>query len=588
MKVSIREIEQSYDFCVIGGGMAGMNAAISAARHGLKTVLIHDRPVLGGNASSEIRMWIVGAKGKDNRETGILEEINLENLYRNPYKNFPIWDTILFGKAYEESNLTLILNATALDAKKDENIIKTVKAWQMTTQTYFNISATYFADCSGDSILAPLVGAEYMLGRESKYMYNEDLDLEKPDTHTMGNSLLIQAEKVNYNVEFIPPKWITKKDAESMSHRQIDLSDSGENFWYLELGGDQDTILDAEEIRTEQLKLNLGVWDYIKNSGNIKGANNWQLNFLGFLPGKRESRRLVGDYVMNANDIMNEGKFHDTVAYGGWPLDDHHPGGFKHKGKANRITDVPLYGIPYRTLYSKNIDNMFFAGRNASMTHLAMSSTRVMGTCSLMGQAVGTAAYIANKYNTNPRGVLDHIEELQQTLLKEDVYLPFVQRKVSNISKNSILKGKDIKNIDKLRDGFDRDKNGVDHKYKAELGEVITYDLNSIAMVNEIRLVFDSDLNRETLPGDEVERRISMRANNKNDGLKMHLPLTLVRRFKLTYKDQEDKSHEIYVEKENIKRLHLIKLEKLAKSVSLHIEASWGHESVGIFSFEIY
>lgn len=158
--------EHLADLCVIGGGLAGMCAAISAARRGIRVVLMHDRPVLGGNASSEIRMWIRGANGEDVRETGLVEEIALENCYRNPNMNFSIWDSILYEKVMLEENIKLLLNCSCLDAQMKGREISTVTGWQLTTQTYHRVQAKIFADCSGDSILAPLTGAAYRMGRE--------------------------------------------------------------------------------------------------------------------------------------------------------------------------------------------------------------------------------------------------------------------------------------------------------------------------------------------------------------------------------------------------------------------------------------
>ena len=152
------------DLCVVGGGLAGMCAAIAAARHGAKVALMQDRPVLGGNASSEVRMWICGAHGENNRETGIIEEIMLENRYRNPLRNFSIWDSILYEKVRFEPNITLLLNCSCTDATVDDDRIRSVTGWQLTTQTWHTVEADLFADCSGDSILAPLTGAEFRMG----------------------------------------------------------------------------------------------------------------------------------------------------------------------------------------------------------------------------------------------------------------------------------------------------------------------------------------------------------------------------------------------------------------------------------------
>ncbi len=421
------------DLCVIGGGMAGICAAIAAARNGAKVVLMHERPVLGGNASSEIRMWICGAGGENNRETGIIEEIILENLYRNPTKNYFIWDTVLYDFVLREKNITLLLNCTYMDAETETgefedgrsvNIIK-ITGYQMTTQTFYDIRADYYADCSGDSILAPLTGAWYSVGREGREEYHEPTHVKENDKLTMGMSCLIQGRETTQKIKFIPPSWGKGFKKQDYKARGMNIYESGENFWYLELGGNRDSIHGTEEISRDLIPLAVGAWDYIKNSGEVP-AEHWELDFLGFLPGKRESRRMIGEYVMNANDILENRAYEDVVAFGGWPIDDHYPDGFFNKGAMNTNIIPPRpYGIPYRCLYSKNVKNLFFAGRNISVTHMALSSTRVMATCALLGEAVGTAAAIAKQYHLTPHGVYREKREfLQNTLMDGDCMLP--------------------------------------------------------------------------------------------------------------------------------------------------------------------
>jgi len=236
-------IEYKVDFCVVGGGMAGVCAAIAAARHGARVALIQERPMLGGNASSENRMWICGARGKNNRETGIIEEIMLENLYRNPTKNFYIFDSILLDFAKREENLTLFLNTTCMDAEVESGEfdygrgkrIVSVKGYQMTTQRFINVRADYFADCSGDSILAPLSGAEFRYGRESADEFGEDTSVKTRDGMVMGMSCLIQGRETGREVRFTPSEFATKLSEEDVKNRPMNIYDTKENFWYLEL-----------------------------------------------------------------------------------------------------------------------------------------------------------------------------------------------------------------------------------------------------------------------------------------------------------------------------------------------------------------
>lgn len=572
------------DLCVVGGGLAGMCAAIAAARGGARVALMHERAVLGGNASSEIRMWVCGAGGHNNRETGILEEINLENLYRNPYKLYPVWDSVLYAAVRFEPNIKLFLNCSCCRAETENAKIISVTGWQMTTQEFITVNASYFADCSGDSVLAPLTGADFRVGREAAREFGEIISAEKPDNKTMGMSCLIQARKLSAPVTYISPEWAKKLTAEDMRHRRPNLEAPGENFWYLELGGDRDSIKDTEEVRDELVALAFGIWDYVKNSGEFD-ADLWQLDFVGFLPGKRESRRMAGKYIMNQNDVASGGQTDDVVAYGGWPLDDHDPDGFYYSGHPCVQVPTPSpYGIPYRCLYSINIENLFFAGRNISMTHAAMSSARVMATCALLGQAVGTAAAIATKSACTPDSVyLRHLDELKQTLMYNDCMLPYNRRCVSTLTQNASLLSGSNGDVDALRDGNDRE-NG----FMCDAGGYIEYSFRKTEYVSEARIVFDSDLDRVTLPGDEVERGHSMRANIKPDSPVMHMPKTLCRCFKVYIKDGDGGITELVSVSENKKRLVIIPLNKKVASIRLEILADWGSgKRINVFAYDI-
>ena len=278
--------EHTVQFCVVGGGLAGLCAAVAAARRGISALLMQDRPVLGGNASSEIRMWVRGADGEDMRETGLVEELELENCCRNPDMNFSLWDSVLYGLARKEKNLTLLLNCSCLDAKTEDGRICSVTGWQLTTQRYHCVKAQIFADCSGDSILAPLTGAPYRMGREAQREYGEDIAPKQADSCTMGMSCLIQARQTGHPVTFRAPDWAAHYTENDFPFR-LDLSSperwTGENFWWMELGGTKDTIRDTEEIRDELVKMALGVWDFIKNGGKTD-ASDWELDWMGFLP----------------------------------------------------------------------------------------------------------------------------------------------------------------------------------------------------------------------------------------------------------------------------------------------------------------
>lgn len=576
------------DVCVVGGGLSGVAAAVSAARHGAKVTLVQDRAMLGGNASSEIRMWVCGAHGDNMRETGIIEELMLNNYYRNPYKNYHIWDTVMLEIVQNEPNITLLLNCSCLGGKTENDTIKNIQCWQTTTQKFYEIAADIFIDCSGDSILAPISNALFMQGREARNEYNESIAPEKADKKTMGLSLLIQAREYPYEREFIAPKWAKKFTKEDLPFRMPDLESDFENFWYIELGGVMNTIDDTEIIRDELLKAVYGIWDFIKNDPSQKEKNkNYDLDFVGILPGKRESRRYIGDLVMTENDVLAEGKFHDIIAYGGWTMDDHNPEGLYGKQAPNIFHPAPSpYGIPYRCLYSKNVKNLMFAGRNISVTHAAMSSTRVMATCALLGQAAGTAAAIAKAKNIMPRGVLEHISELQNTLMTDDCYLPFTQPFTSDKTKKATLVS-NFENAENLRNGIDRKVGDNINCAVAQIGGFARYEFENEEYVDFIKLVFDSDLNRETLSEREYKLNRGMVNNIRLGFPKSYIPKTLVCDFEIKMVLGSGEIKTISVT-DNHQRLVKIAVADTVKSIEFVSGKTYGTDTANIFSFMVF
>ncbi len=591
---TVETIIHEADFCVVGGGMAGICAAVAAARGGARVVLMQERPVLGGNASSEIRMWVCGAHGRDNRETGIIEEICLENLWRNGTKNYYLWDTILMETVEREKNITLLLNCSCHGAETDGDRILSVTGWQMTTETYHVVRAPLFADCSGDSILAPLSGAAFRQGREDPEKFGEVCTYSHGDACTMGLSCLLQARRTDRKTAFRAPEWATKIPPDTMRKRMPHPGADSENFWYLELGGTRDAIADAETLRRELVALALGVWDGIKNGGYLTDADYWELEFLGFLPGKRESRRMVGAYIMTQSDILSGKHFDDAVAYGGWPLDDHHPDGYFHPGAPNIEVSTPApYGIPYRVLYSANVRNLWFAGRNVSMTHAAMSSTRVMATCALLGQAVGTAAGLAVRYGLTPDGVgKERIAELQRELMEAGCFLPGVRRTVPAVCRTARLTCTGAaEGLENLRNGADRNNRtygDAEQGCTLSPGATVTYRLDAPAEIGNLHIVFDSDLNRETLPGSEFERYHSMRANIFPGQPVMHPPLTLPRRFRVDAVSADGVPFSVASVDENRKPLYNLVPGRPVREISLTVEALWGADAdrVRLVSFD--
>ena len=369
------------DVVIAGGGMAGVCAALAAARNGARVVLIQDRSVLGGNASSEIRMHIVGAdshgsrKDTDSRESGILEELRLEEAITNPQRSASMWDYILYNKIRSESNITLLLDTVCTGVEmKSSSEIDAIHALRHGTEDAITIKATLFIDCTGDGRVGAEAGALFRMGRESKNEYNESLAPDRPDKLTLGSSILFTSKKYDQPMPFTAPAWAYKyPKCENLPHRGHDTWEYG--YWWIEWGGTKDIIKDGELIREDLMAVALGIWDHIKNSGKHPASENWALDWIGFIPGKRESRRFVGDYLLNENDCRKGEIFADGIAYGGWNLDLHDPDGVHTSRPPFTTIPIPLYNIPFRSLYSKNIKNLLFAGRNISTTHIAFGST---------------------------------------------------------------------------------------------------------------------------------------------------------------------------------------------------------------------
>ena len=495
--------EHVVDVCVVGAGMAGFCAALAAARHGAKVALMQDRPVLGGNASSECRMHICGADRNaaipHMRETGILEEVRLENLFRNPQQSYSVWDLVLYEKARFEPKIDLLLNCSCFDAKMDDSRVESVMGWQLTTETVHRVKASIFIDCSGDGVLAPLTGAEFRMGREGRDEYGESIAPETADERTMGMTCMFIAREHETPQEFRPPAWAHRFESDddlpkgTGGHR---WARSG--YWWIELGGEQHSIHDTEALRDELLKIVMGIWDHIKNRGD-HGAENLALDWIRFLPAKRESRRYVGDHVLTQNDVESEGPFEDVVAYGGWPMDDHHPAGFraaKLQAPATIFHPAPSpYGIPYRSLYSRNVENLMVAGRCASCTHAAMSSTRVMGTVAIMGQAGGTAAALAVDQSIGPRNVSGHMTELQQMLIRDDCYLPGVVEVIPEMSRRAKLMASQG-HPEPVRDGVNRQVREDPHCWTGRAGDSLTYSFESPREVRQVRLILDTAMDQ--------------------------------------------------------------------------------------------
>lgn len=424
----------SYDLVVVGGGVTGCVAVIAAARLGLRVALLQNRPVLGGPSGSETcpnadGSFLRGASDYTNanaRECGILEELRLEARYRKSVGYEQHWSILLREWVEREPNIDLRMNTEVFEVEASDGSIKSVTGRTLGSEITLRYRAPLFIDCSGDSFVGYAAGAEYRHGREAASEYGESLAPEKADNKTMGSTIGFRAIDTGSPVPFEPPSWAMKLHGEE--HFRFRPHDNvRQGYWWLEYGGELDTIGDNEAIYRKLLSILFGVWDHIKNHGD-HGAENLAIEWIASIPCKRESRRLIGDHILTQGDIENKVDFPDAIAYGGWPFDLHPPEGFfaeGHPGFTPPFVFPGIYKIPYRCLYSRNISNLLMAGRNISATHVALGTTRVMATCALLGQAAGTAAVLCHRYNMLPMELGKHkIGELQELLGREDSVLP--------------------------------------------------------------------------------------------------------------------------------------------------------------------
>lgn len=404
-----------FDLVVVGGGIAGTCAAVSASRLGLKVALIQDRPVLGGNNSSEVRVHLRGDIDKNHHPKlgRIVRELdNGDPGNGNPageeYGDKRKTDIIKY-----EKNISLFLNTHVYQVEKEGEEIVAVIGRNIRTNQETRFRGTYFADCTGDGTVGYLAGANYRMGRESRAETGESFAPEKADNFTLGTSNLWASLPVDSVTSFPETPWALPFSDEY--HIDEERSD-----WEWETGfGNMNTITEAEKIRDHNLRAIYGNWSYLKNNKSEKYGKR-ELAWVAYISGKRESRRLIGDHILTQMDVQ-EGKIYpDATVTATWTIDLHFPQkenslyfpGEEFFASTKHIRVEP-YTIPYRCLYSRNIPNLFMAGRNISTTHVAFGSTRVMRTCGMMGEVVGMAAAIANNHKTTPRGVYEqYLEEL--------------------------------------------------------------------------------------------------------------------------------------------------------------------------------
>ncbi len=438
-----------FDLVVVGGGMAGITSAISAARLGCKVALIQNRPVLGGNNSSEVRVglsglifqepypnlgklvdeigsighWTLWEAKRDpdaKRSKKILEviESNPEKKIHNagPLSNYG--DDKKQRMVEAEENIELFLNTHIFDAEKSGDRIISVTGKNIVTGKEMKFKGQLFADCTGDGNLGFLAGADFRMGRESRTQTTEPSAPENPDDLVMGTSVQWYTKKLDKISPFPKCPWAVQFNEETAQH--LTRGD-----WNWETGFYWDQVNDIEYIRDYGLRAAYGNWSFLKNSSKEKEKyQNYQLEWVAYIGGKRESRRLMGDIILREQDILDQIAYPDASFTTTWPIDLHYPialEGFNEEPFLSTApsTSIKPYSVPYRTLYSRNIENLFMAGRNISVTHIALGTVRVQRTTGMMGEVVGMAASLANKYDTNPRGVYqNHLNELKSLMEK--------------------------------------------------------------------------------------------------------------------------------------------------------------------------
>jgi len=482
----------------------------------------------------------------------------LENKSRNDTFNYSIWDMVLFEAAKNEKNLTVYLNCPMFDCSVDGDIITSISCFQETTELTLKISAPLFVDATGNGTLGYFAGADYTQGSESNKEYGEPHAPDQPNNERMGNTILMKAVDTGHPVKYEPPAFAKKLTEHQLRYRvhsktmKVDASMAPDpeewlrlsacscaavdyGYWWLELMGDGDDIIpDYEKIRDDLMAYAYGLWDHIKNGGQ-HGAENFALEWVGALPGMRESRRLLGDYVLNECDILEHRQFDDAVAYGGWCVDLHAPHGLLDfdvlPSDCHHFTGV--YTIPYRSYYSRNIRNLFLAGRDISTSKLGLASTRILGCCAVGGQAVGTAAALCVKYNVLPRELAPHIPEVQQLILKDDGFLPNIlnqdekdfARKATFTASSAKPNGTPQNVVNGVSRKLGDDSNAWISNGLSANGETLCMKLDAPQTISELRLTFDSNF--------AYPIRVTMSANRQAQQ-RIGIPPELVKDYTIT------------------------------------------------------
>ena len=526
------------------------------------------------------------------REGGLIEEFRLDDAVNNPHRSWELWDLLLYDKCKREPNLTLLLDTTVFAAETKGGLLQQVLARCDKTEHLYRIRPKLGIDCTGDCRLALEAGAELRRGREAKSEFGESLAPDRADAHTLGSSILFTARDYGRPVPFKPPPWARKITQEQLRFRPVDSWEYG--YWWIEWGGALDTIRDNERIRFELLAIVLGVWDYIKNSGDKPTSANWGIDWVGMIPGKRGSRRIEGDYRLTERDLRGEhGDPDDAVAIGGWPMDDHPPGGFDvwDQRPFTSIKVALPYNIPLRCLCSRTIGNLLMAGRNLSASHVAFTSTRVMATCAVVGQAAGTAAAFCARAGLRPRELWQdkvRLAELQQRLLRDDQTI--LQRR--NTDPTDLARSAEVTASSEhetaeaghVINGSVRDLPGKwDNRWAAKMtpaGAWLELSWPQPQKIAQVQITFDTGF----------QRQLTLSAqDSQNKGMIRGPQPETVRDYEILATDAAGKRTSLVKVTGNYQRLRRHAFSPVeAKSIRIHIMATNGTDTARIYEVRCY
>ena len=590
----MKKVVLDCDVLVAGGGLAGVCAAISASRHGKKVVLVQDRSRLGGNSSSEIKMHPLGVPSRRTgwREGGIIEELKLANASTNPQLAWEMWDFLLYDKCVSEENITLLLDTSVCKVEMSGDKIKCAYARSETTRHIYEINAKMFVDATGDCRLAMEAGAEVMSGRDGKAKFGESFADYDPIGTRQGSTIMFTSKLYDKPMPFTPPSWAKKMTPEQMKFKSIKADGLAYGYWWIELGGEGDAIRDNEMLRFELLSIVMGVWDYIKNSGKYAGVENRAIETISMVPGRRDTYRIVGERIMTQHDIQGKWKdFDDAVAVGGWSMDDHPAKGFYafDRYPCRQFGKVPCYNISFGSLFSKDIKNLMMAGRNISCSHVAFTSTRVMSTCAVEGQAVGTASALCIDLNVTPselRADKAKVRQLQQMLLRDDQTILGIKNEdtfdIARSAKVSASESVDESKPENILTGITIDNRGsVDNRWVASIASKpsIKLEWDSPKRISSVQFTFFSGHSEVAQTQSEYILKQMHRGAQKE----------LVRDFNLVAIPEDGSERKLCEVRQNDQRLVRLNFESLSvKALRADFLVTNGSDKFGLYEIRAY